>query len=165
MAGRPPAPSTVQSTPSRSTEREREETASSVFFALACIGLGFLVVALAFFAAVMWSDANGARSAAERAAGKAGSGNSMAMPMPAQTAVSDLTSFAGAAPANADALATAHKAFSAELPAAPAGAVAAVNLVLKDVEIQVAPGIKYGDRRGLDDPRLRPDEPAARHTA
>ena len=134
---------TAQYTPSRSTDAEREETASSAFFALACIGLGFLVVGLAFFAALMWSDANGARNAAERAAAEPGTGQSMAMPMPADAAVSDLKSFAGAAPENADALATAHKAFPAELAAAPAGAVAAVNLVLKDVEIQVAPGIKY----------------------
>ena len=133
--------SPVQYARSRDTEAKNEETASSAFFALACIGLGFLVVALAFFAALMWSDANGARNAADRAAAKAGSGNSM--PMPAQTAVSDLKSFAGAAPVNADALASAHKAFPAELPAAPAGAVADVKLVLKDVEIQVAPGIKY----------------------
>ena len=133
--------SSVQHTPPRAKEARREETASSAFFALACIGLGFLVVALAFFAALMWSDANGARNAAGRAAASAGSGDSMATP--AQTAVSDLKSFAGAAPANADALATGHKAFPAELPAAPAGAVADVNLVLKDVEIQVAPGIKY----------------------
>jgi nitrite reductase (NO-forming) len=133
--------STVPDAPSRATQAKREESASSAFFALACIGLGFLVIALAFFAALMWSDANGARNAADRAAARAGSGDSMAMP--AQTSVSNLKSFAGAAPANADALATAHKAFPAELPAAPAGAVADVNLVLKDVEIQVAPGIKY----------------------
>ncbi|MEP6976860.1 MAG: multicopper oxidase domain-containing protein [Thermoleophilia bacterium] len=134
---------TVRHTPSRSTDAEREETASSAFFALACIGLGFLVVGLSFFAALMWSDANGARDAADRAAARAGSGQSMATPASAQTGVSDLKSFAGAAPANADALATAHRAFPAELPATPAGAVAAVDLVLKDVEIQVAPGIKY----------------------
>ena len=127
---------TGQHASSRATDAKREDAASSALFALACIGLGFLVVALAFFAALMWSDANDARNAAERAAAKAGSGDSMATP--AQTAVSDLKSFAGAAPANADALATAHKTFPAELPAVPAGAVAAVNLVLKDVEIQVA---------------------------
>ncbi|MDQ5821578.1 MAG: multicopper oxidase domain-containing protein, partial [Actinomycetota bacterium] len=133
--------STAQFAPSRAAEARREESASSAFFALACIGLGFLVVVLAFFAALMWSDANGARNAADRAAAKGGTDGSMAMPMP--TAVSGLKSFAGAAPANADALATAHEAFPAELPAAPAGAVADVNLVLKDVEIEVAPGIKY----------------------
>jgi len=134
---------TVQYAPSRAAESAREERASSAFFALACIGLGFLVVALAFFAALMWSDANGARNAADRAAAKAGSAQSMAMPMPADTAASDLKSYAGAAPANAEALAAAHRAFPAELPAAPAGDVADVKLVLKDVEIQVAPGIKY----------------------
>jgi hypothetical protein len=58
--------SSVQHTPPRAKEARREETASSAFFALACIGLGFLVVALAFFAALMWSDANGARNAADR---------------------------------------------------------------------------------------------------
>jgi nitrite reductase (NO-forming) len=54
-----------------------------------------------------------------------------------------LTSFAGAAPANADALATAHKPFPAALPAAPAGPVVNVNLVLKDITVQIAPGVKY----------------------
>ena len=125
------------------TEDEREETASSALFALACIALGFLVVALAFVAAFMWSEASGARNAAERAAAKADSGHSMAMPMPPKSAVSSLTSFAGAAPANADSLAAAHEPFPAELPAVSAGAVAAVNHVQKDVEIQVAPGVKY----------------------
>lgn len=131
---------------SRAAEAKRDEAASSAFFALACIGLGFLVVALAFFAALMWSDANGARRSADRAAAQVGSGPAMAMPMPVQAAaastVSDLQSFAGAAPENADAIAAAHKAFPAALPAAPAG-VADVDLVLKDVEIEVAPGIKY----------------------
>jgi nitrite reductase (NO-forming) len=133
---------TVQHASSRAAESAREERASSAFFALACIGLGFVVVALAFFAALMWSDANGARDAADRAAAKVGVG-STAMPMPADTSASDLTSFAGAAPANAEALAAARRAVPAELPAAPAGDVADVKLVLKDVEIQVAPGIKY----------------------
>ena len=133
---------TAQYASSRAAESAREERASSAFFALACIGLGFVVVALAFFAALMWSDANGARDAADRAAAKVGAG-STAMPMPMDTSASDLKSFAGAAPANAEALAAAHRAFPAELPAALAGDVADVKLVLKDVEIQVAPGIKY----------------------
>jgi len=54
-----------------------------------------------------------------------------------------LQSYAGASPANADAIATAHKPFPATLPAVPAGAVADVHLVLKDVTVQVAPGVKY----------------------
>jgi nitrite reductase (NO-forming) len=36
-----------------------------------------------------------------------------------------------------------HAAFPAQLPAAPAGAVAKYNLVLKDITVQIAPGIKY----------------------
>jgi nitrite reductase (NO-forming) len=140
--------STVQYAPvqtSRAREAASEETASSALFALACVALGFLVVALAFVAVMMWSDANGARNAADRAAASAGAGPSMAMPMPTTApagAVSALESFAGAAPENADAIAAAHKAFPAALPAAPAG-VADVNLVLNDVEIEVAPGVKY----------------------
>jgi nitrite reductase (NO-forming) len=54
-----------------------------------------------------------------------------------------LESYAGAAPANADALAAAHKPFPATLPAAPAGPVANVDLVLKDITVDIAPGIKY----------------------
>jgi nitrite reductase (NO-forming) len=61
----------------------------------------------------------------------------------AATAAADLTSYAGAAPANADELAAAHRAFPAELPAAPATAVADVHLVLKDITVQIAPGVKY----------------------
>jgi nitrite reductase (NO-forming) len=52
-------------------------------------------------------------------------------------------SYAGLAPANADALATAHKPYPAALQAAPPGAVATVHLTLKDVVHEVAPGIKY----------------------
>src|SRR5580765_7921217 len=52
-------------------------------------------------------------------------------------------SYAGLAPANADALAEAHTPYPAALPAAPAGSVAVVHLTLKDVVHEVAPGIKY----------------------
>ena len=54
-----------------------------------------------------------------------------------------LTSYAGVAPANADELASAHKPYSAVLPAAPAGAVADVKLALTDIDIEVAPGVHY----------------------
>ena len=58
-------------------------------------------------------------------------------------ATAGLQSYAGAAPANADALAAAHKPFPAALPAAPAGPIANVNLVLTDITVQIAPGVKY----------------------
>jgi nitrite reductase (NO-forming) len=52
-------------------------------------------------------------------------------------------SYAGLAPANADALAAAHAPYPAALEATPAGPVALVHLTLKDVVHEVAPGIKY----------------------
>jgi nitrite reductase (NO-forming) len=52
-------------------------------------------------------------------------------------------SFAGAAPANADALAAAHKAYPAELPATTAGPVLAVTLGITHQTLQIAPGVKY----------------------
>jgi nitrite reductase (NO-forming) len=54
-----------------------------------------------------------------------------------------LTSFAGVKPGNADELAAAHKPYSAELPAVPAGDVVDVHMVLKDVTVEIAPGVKY----------------------
>jgi nitrite reductase (NO-forming) len=126
---------------------QREPHASAAF-AVTSIMLGILVAVLGFFGLLTWLDAHHAKDAANRAAARAaGNGNSTAsmpgMDMTGTSASGALTSYAGAAPANADALAAAHKAFPAELPAAPAGPVAHVNLVLKDVTVQVAPGVKY----------------------
>jgi len=53
------------------------------------------------------------------------------------------TSFAGIAPANADALAMAHAAYPAALPAAPSGAVARVTLSMQHRVVTIAPGIHY----------------------
>ena len=52
-------------------------------------------------------------------------------------------SFAGAAPENADALAAAHKPYDAALPPLQAGDVVNVHLVLTDITVQIAPGVKY----------------------
>jgi nitrite reductase (NO-forming) len=54
-----------------------------------------------------------------------------------------LTSFAGAKPANAEELAAAHTPFPAELPPIPAGDVVDVKMVLKDITVELAPGVKY----------------------
>jgi nitrite reductase (NO-forming) len=112
--------------------------------------LGFLVGGLALVAVLMWLDARDSRGASSSPATASTDAPSMpgmpgmaATDMPgAATSAGELTSFAGAAPANADTLATAHKPFPATLPAAPSG-VANVNLVLKDVTVQIAPGVKY----------------------
>lgn len=54
-----------------------------------------------------------------------------------------LQSFAGAGPANAADLAKKHAAADATLPPIPAGDVVNVNLVLKDITVEIAPGVKY----------------------
>lgn len=111
--------------------------------AVAAILLGILVAVLSLFALLMWLDARGSNDAA--AAGQVG-GSMAGMPDMAagsSQGMGDLTSYAGAAPADAAALAAAHKAFPAALPPAAAGPVAHVNLVLKDVTVQIAPGVKY----------------------
>jgi nitrite reductase (NO-forming) len=64
------------------------------------------------------------------------------MTMPATSGVAT-RSFAGEAPANADALAMAHAAAPAELAPAPAGDVAAVRLDISHSTVSIAPGIKY----------------------
>ena len=117
------------------------------FYAVVSMLLGLLVAVLGFVAIFMWIDAHDAKNAANRAASRAGSGSMPAsmpdMDMSAPATAGSTQSFAGAAPANAAALAAAHKPYSAALPAAPAGPVADVHLVLKDVTIQIAPGVKY----------------------
>jgi nitrite reductase (NO-forming) len=52
-------------------------------------------------------------------------------------------SFAGLAPANADAIAMRHAAVPAALTAAPAGPVAHVHLAIADRVVSIAPGIRY----------------------
>jgi nitrite reductase (NO-forming) len=110
--------------------------------------LGLLVAILGFFALMMWIDAHNAKDAANRAAASVSGSDGMAgMPGMANGTASPSTaglqSYSGAAPANADALAAAHKPFPADLPAAPLGPVANVNLALTDITVQIAPGVKY----------------------
>jgi nitrite reductase (NO-forming) len=98
------------------------------------------VAALAFWAATAAQKArDDARKATAGVAAPAATGHEAMTGAVSGT----LQSYAGTAPANADALAEAHVPYPATLPAAPPGAVAAVHLTLKDVVHEVAPGIKY----------------------
>jgi len=130
--------------------RSVSETPSGAFWIVATAMLGVLVAVIGFFALMMWADARNSRDSASTsasstaAAAKSGASSMPGMDMSGSTAASGgLTSYAGAAPANADELAAAHVPYSAALPAAPAGPVANVNLTLKDITLQIAPGIKY----------------------
>jgi nitrite reductase (NO-forming) len=121
---------------------------SPAIAAIVAVLLGLLVAVLGFFALFMWIDARNARDDANSAKDAVTKATTGMAGMPGMTASSStgagaLTSYAGASPANADALAKAHPAYPAALPAAPTGPVADVHLVLKDVTIQIAPGVKY----------------------
>jgi nitrite reductase (NO-forming) len=107
--------------------------------------LGLLVVVLALVVLMMWGDARNARSDANQTAAAAGTanGSTAGTDMSSTANLGALTSFTGAAPANADALAAAHTPYPASLPAASAGPVADVHLILSDVNVQIAPGVKY----------------------
>ena len=129
--------------PAQTTRRQGVSGASG-YQAAAIMLLGFLVGVLGLVAVLMWLDAHDAKNAANRAAAKQGAAATTASAdMHAHATAAGLESYAGAAPQNAEALAAAHEPFPATLAPAPAGAVANVNLVLKDVTVQIAPGVKY----------------------
>jgi nitrite reductase (NO-forming) len=124
-----------------------EETDSHAGLKIAALLLGILVGVLAIVSVLMWADARSARDVGQPAAaatqeGMAGMATAQATSAAGVGAV-PTPSFAGIAPANADALAAAHQAFPAELPALTPGPVVAVNLGISHKVIQVAPGIEY----------------------
>jgi nitrite reductase (NO-forming) len=88
-----------------------------------------------------------ARSAAAKVAHLTPSTSAATMPgmaMPSTSAgTTAAPSYAGIAPADAAALAAAHTAVPAALPAAPAGPVATVVLDIAHRTISIAPGIRY----------------------
>ena len=125
----------------------RAQQSDPGMWGVAAVLLGLLVGILGFTAFMMWSDATNARDDAHaaRLAATQNAGSMPGMDMSAQAAGSlgQLQSFADAAPANAAAIAAAHKPYPATLPAIPAGPVANVNLALTDRVVQIAPGVKY----------------------
>src|SRR3954469_3380269 len=127
------------------TDIAYKDSDAHALWAAVSVMLGILVAVLGIFAVMMWLDAHNAKDAANSAAAKvtkaAAATGLDGMNMDAN--LGSLTSYAGAAPADADALATAHTPFPATLPAAPAGPVAAVKLVLTDLTVEIAPGVKY----------------------
>jgi nitrite reductase (NO-forming) len=108
--------------------------------------LGVAVGVLVLVAVWMGDSAHNASRDAQAAAAQATAARSSMAGMPGMAgsaAGTETPSFAGMAPANADALAAAHKAYPAELAPAPAGAVVAVNLGITHRVLQIAPGIRY----------------------
>ena len=119
------------------------ESDSGAFFKVAAILLGFAVAVVGLFALLLWSDA---RAAADESAGTAAqtAGEPAAVhQMADHNTALPLDSFAGVVPENAKELAEAHAATDAALPAVPAGDLVKVHMTLKDMVVEVAPGVKY----------------------
>ena len=104
---------------------------SGIFWMVAALLLGLGISVIGFFAVMMWADARDSNSSSAATTLSSMDGVTSA-------ATGALQSFAGAAPPNADELATAHKPFPAALLPAPAGPVANVDLKLTDITVQVA---------------------------
>ena len=122
----------------------RQQGSSSVGYKDALFGvvtllLGLLVAVLGVFALMMWLDARNNNDNSNSSKTATVSGTDMS----ASPNLGAPTSYADAAPANADELATAHKPYPAALPPVLGGAVANVHLVLTDLTVQIAPGVKY----------------------
>ena len=113
------------------------ETNSGAFWMAATVLLGLMVAVVGFFALFMWADARESREAAP-ATGAANENqaadHNTALP---------LNSFAGVVPQNATELAEAHKATNATLPPVPAGDLVKVQMTLKDMTVEIAPGVRY----------------------
>ena len=142
-------------------EYEHEQSDSGALVKFAAVVFGLLAGVLAIAALGLWASARDARNDAHATATKAASSApAMSMPgmsmehgsaMAAGAGTVATPSFAGIAPANADTIAAAHRAYPAALPAIQPGPVAHVHLAIQHSTIGIAPGIRYhawtfGDR-------------------
>jgi nitrite reductase (NO-forming) len=127
------------STYTMSEGREEHGLALKLFAVFA----GVTIPAVMLIGLWMSISAFQARDAARKAASNSQSMPGMAMPAASAGAGYATPSYAGIAPTNADAIATAHEAYPAALPAAPAGDVANVSLNIAHTAVSIAPGITY----------------------
>ncbi|HSF60594.1 MAG TPA: multicopper oxidase domain-containing protein [Gaiellaceae bacterium] len=120
-----------------SAQRERQAGAS-VGPKILALFLGIAVGVLAIVAVVLVQTADDARDEAKVAAGTTSHAHlgDGAVSLP-------LESFAGRTAENAAELALAHPATPAALSPVPAGEVVKVHMTLKDMVVEIAPGVKY----------------------
>jgi FtsP/CotA-like multicopper oxidase with cupredoxin domain len=120
--------------PATPTYRSREPD-STAFARMAAVLLGLLVGVLGIFALLLWADARDDQASAAPAAAEAVThDHNTALP---------LDSFAGVVPANAQELAAAHKAYDAVMPPLVGGDLVKVHMTLKDMAVEIAPGVRY----------------------
>jgi len=119
---------------------ERDSGGSGTLVKVVAVFLGLAVAVLSVVAVVLVQTANGARDDAQASAattdhsGHAAENTGVSLP---------LESFAGKTGEDAQALAQAHAAYDATLPPVPAGDLVKVEMVLKDMVVEIAPGVRY----------------------
>ncbi|HUF02316.1 MAG TPA: multicopper oxidase domain-containing protein [Gaiellaceae bacterium] len=131
-----------------------ERPESGVLTKIVAVFLGIAVAVLLVTTIVLVKTADDARDEARAVAGSGG-----------HAAVGDgavslpLQSFAGKTAESAEELATARTATDAALPALPAGDLVKVHMTLRDMVVEIAPGVKYNtwafDGHGAPGPIVR----------
>ena len=124
----------------RSTETKSSRESSAGLMVLALF-LGIAVAVLGVTAVLMLKAADDARDDASAAAATTDHSSHVAT---ASSAVSlPLQSFAGQTADNAEELALAHQARSAALPSVATGDLVKVHMTMKDMVVEIAPGVRY----------------------
>jgi nitrite reductase (NO-forming) len=126
---------------SHPVHRRRPDSNGEAFAKAAVLLLGLLVGTLGIVAVLLWADARQSRDDAAAAAtpAPAAAHNHAAHANTAQP----INSFAGVVAPNAQELAMAHKPYEATLPPLSASDVVKVHMTLKDMAVEIAPGVKY----------------------
>jgi nitrite reductase (NO-forming) len=119
-----------------SIRHRRPESDGAALAKAAALLLGLLVGVLGIVTVLLWLDTRDGSdaAAAEAPAAQSAADHNTALP---------IGSFAGVVPSNAQALAEAHKPYDATLPPVPAGDLVKVKMTLKDMPVEIAPGVKY----------------------
>ena len=127
------------------TQASHEEGGSGTAVKILALFLGLAVGVLAIAAVMLMQAADEARDEAKAAGAQpvtSSGAHDHSQHSDAATSL-PLQSFAGTTAANAEALAKAHAAYDATLAPVPAGDLVKVRMTLKDMVVQVAPGVKY----------------------
>ena len=130
----------VSTAPARKDPADRNE--ERITFLRIVVLLLALAVGISIPIEILLVTRDGGKTVVQASHGTA-AGSMAGMPGMTAAGAAATPSFAGVAPENADALAAAHKPYDATLPPLQTGDVVKVNLVLKDITVQIAPGVKY----------------------
>ena len=125
------------------TSYDRRDGGSGVGVKVLALFLGIAVGVLVIVAAVLIKIADDARDDVNATATAAPAAHDHSAPAATSAVSLPLQSYAGVTGDDAEALAKAHVATDAALPPVAAGELAKVHMTLKDMVVEIAPGVKY----------------------